>query len=113
VASKAAASAAQQPSASLRSTASEGALRSLTTDGELDELMLNDAAPQHTASNASLAPSEGEETGDFDDDDSDAELSPWPAASGRGHERVALTSPRSALMSSAERRSFSLCASAV
>ena len=96
VASKAAASAAQQPSASLRSTASEGALRSLTTDGELDELMLNDAAPQRTASNASLAPSEGEETGDFDDDDSDAELSPWPAASGRGHARVALTSPRSA-----------------
>ena len=95
-ASKAAASAAPQPCASLRSTASEGALRSLTTDGELDELMVNDAAPQRTASNASLAPSDGEETGDLDDDDSDAEISPWPAASGRGQARVALTSPRSA-----------------
>jgi len=89
-ASKATASAAPRPTASLKSTASEGALRSLTMDGELDELLLNDAAPQRTSSNASLAPSEAEE------EDSDAEYSPWPLASGRGHAQVALNSPRSA-----------------
>ena len=95
-ASKATASTAPRPTASFKSTASEGALRSLAMDCELDELFVNDAPPQRTASNASLAPSEAEENRDFEEDDSDAEFPPPPAASGRGHAKVALTSPRSA-----------------
>ena len=101
VAPKPAAFAAPPTPASLKSSASEGALRppsrdvgSLTMDGEFDELLLNDAAPQRTASNASLAPSDPAEECDSEGDASDAE--PWPSASGRGHARVVLTSPRSA-----------------
>jgi hypothetical protein len=96
VAPKPAASAAPVTGASLKAAASEGALRNLTMEGELDELMLNDATPQRTASCASLAPSEEADDASEGDDSDDAEVSPWPAASGRAHARVALTSPRSA-----------------
>ena len=95
-ASKAAGGFAQTHTASLKATASEGALRSLAVEGELDELMMSDAPPRN-ASSASLAPSAAEQDESDGDDDWDAEAPAWPAASSsRSRARVALSSPRSA-----------------
>jgi hypothetical protein len=83
----------------LKPTASDGALRSQTADGDIDELLMS--APQCNASSASLAPSATSEGGGADDEsddgeDWDAEPAAWAAAGGRGRKSVVLSSPRSA-----------------